>query len=446
VTYFKRCLELEPNYAEAHVGLGITYSFLHRYGNWDKAKVIETSLPHIMKALLLQPNSPTALAAKGMILSDKAFYEGSIGELDTSVYQQAEQAFIRSLELDDNATTHRWYSGLLKRIGREEEAIQHLKQAVDLNPLSASLKRSISFSLEALGQQDTAQRMFQRALSLEPDYFSRVIDSAAMNRHTPESVMAMAAWQVANFELFTNCSSDNYCAQLVLSYLSIGENTAANNILVKMMPEHAQFRERVNSIAASEQGNELKALLYLEKLAQKFPNNRGLSYELAVAQFRSGEFIRVKKSLLEIYPQWRNDESIVLSDITADNYLSLVLYAATLSNLDEKESAYVLLNNLQTFLKQDKVFDKIKANFTLAEINAQLDNTPQALQYLATALEMGWLESFNREWWLLQNNHLLQPLREAPEFKILLKQHQEKLKELREKVTRKLSKIPRSMV
>jgi TolB-like protein/Flp pilus assembly protein TadD len=448
VIYFKRSLELAPDYADAHVGLGITYTFLHSYGNWGKAKVIEKGLPHIMKALALKPNSPTALAAKGMILSNKAFYESNfsetnINELASSLYQQAEQAFIRSLELDDNATTHRWYSGLLKRLGRGEEAIQHLNQAIELNPLSASLKRSISFSLEALGKQDTAQRMFQRASSLEPDYFSRVIDSASMNRHTPESVMAMAAWQVANFELFTSCTSYNYCAQLILSYLSIGANKAAEDILVNMAPQQGQFLERMNSITASERGNELTALFYIEKLALKYPSNLSVLFNFAVAQFRAGEYKLAKKSLSQLHPELSNKKLIVLSDVTADNYLALVLYAVTLSNLHEKETADSLLHVVQTFLKLGKVFDKVKVEFTLAEINAQLGNTAQALLHLATALEMGWLESYNKEWWSLQNNHLLQPLHEEPEFNLMLKQHQEKINELREKVARRLSTIPR---
>jgi len=450
VTYFKRSLELEPDYADAHVGLAITYTFLHSYGNWGKLKVIEAALPHINKALTLQPNSPTALATKGMILSNKAFYESNfnetnIGELSSSLYQQAEQAFIRSLELDDNATTHRWYSGLLKRLGRGKEAIQHLNQAIELNPLSASLKRSISFSLEALGKQDTAQRMFQRALNLEPNYFSRLIDSASMNRHSSESVMAMATWQVENFELFSSCSSDNYCAQLILSYLSIGEDKAANDILVNMDLQQGAFLERMNSITASEKGNEQIAVSYLEKLALKYPSNLSILFNFAVAQFRAGEYKQAKNSLSKLHPVLSNKRPIVLSDITADNYLAMVLYAVTLSNLHEKEIADSLLYKVQTFLKLDKVFDKIKVEFTLAEINAQLGNTPQALLHLATALEMGWFESYNREWWSLQNNHFLKPLHKAPEFKLLLKQHQEKLDELREKVTRRLSTIPSSI-
>jgi len=104
-----------------------------------------------------------------------------------------------------------------------------------------------------------------------------------------------------------------------------------------------------------------------------------------------------------------------------------------------------LLRSLQTFLKQDKVFDKIQAEFTLAEVNAQLGDLSEAIAHLAGALKMGWLETYDWEWWSLQNNHLLRPLFEEPEFKLLLKQHQEELNELREQVTRKLNTIPSSM-
>jgi len=445
VTYFKQSLELEPDYAEAHVGLAITYSFINKYGNWSKAKAIDAALPHIMKAVALKPYSATALRAKGMILSDKAHYQASIGESEPSLYQQAQQAFLLSLELDDSATTHRWYSGLLSRLGKDSEAIQHANQAIELNPLSTSLKRSRSFYLQAKGKQDTAQRMYQRTLSLEPDHFFRVIDSAQMFRYTQKSVMTMAAWHVANPELFTTCTSTEYCEQLVLSYLSISANKAADKLVDKMAPKHAHFLNWMDLLTAGLKGAEQKVVSNLESLVLENPNNLRILFEFAVAQFRAAKFRQAKISLWQLYPQWRNKKSIVLSDITADNYLALVLYAVTLSKLQEKEFADFLLHNLQAFLKQDRVFDKIRAEFTLAEINAQLDNKPQALKHLASALEMGWIETYNREWWTLQNNHLLQPLHQEPEFKLLLKQHQEKLNKLRKKVTLKLSTIPSSI-
>ncbi|NQZ90201.1 MAG: winged helix-turn-helix domain-containing protein [Colwellia sp.] len=445
VTYFEHSLTLEPEYADAHIGLAITYGNLHHFANWSEKKSFDKSLPHIEKALALKPNSPTALATQGMLLTLKAGYETGFTDADSALIQQAHQAFLSSLALDDNATTHRWYSLLLKKLGNESQVIQHLNKAIKLNPLSASLKRSLSKYLHSIGKPDSAQRMYQRALILEPDQFSHVIESTHVFRHTQKSIIALAEWQSANSELFTSCSSDEYCEQVVLAYLSIGAVDAANSVLAQMGGKHRHFRNSLNLINLGLKREKQKILSIKEGLALYRPNSRRVLFDLAVAQFRAAKFSLAKTSLLQLYPNWRNKADVGLNDITADNYLALVLYAATLSKLDEKEATAFLLHKVQTFLKKDRVFDKIQAEFSLAEINAQLENTTQALHHLATALDMGWLESNNREWWSLQNNHLLRPLFEEPGFKVLLKKHQEKLNELREQVTRKLSAVSSSM-
>lgn len=439
VTYFQHSLESEPDYAEAHVGLGITYAFLHTYGNWSENRAIDAALPHINKALALNPNSATALAAKGLIQTENAIYMTRSGQEDPSLYQQAQDAFLRSLELDDNATTHQWYSALLRRMGTESDVIKHLNKAIELNPLSASLKRSFSFTLQSMGKPDSAQRMYQSALSLEPDYFSRHIESSRINRYTQNSVMDMSAWHKENPELFSPCSSDEYCEHLVLTYLSIGANNAANNVLSNMGPKHFHFRTSLKAIAASAQRNDLEAFRIIESFALRSPNSRRILFDYAVAQFRAERFEQAESKVLQLYPEWEDEKSIGLTEITADNYQTLVLYAATLSKLQQQAAAGVLLQNIGAFLKQDRVFDKTEAEFTLAQINTQLGNRQQALIHLTLALKMGWMETFSREWWSLPNNHLLLPLHDEPEFQLLLKQHQEKRDELREVVTRKFN-------
>jgi len=445
VTYFKHSLELEPDYAEAHIGLAITYGKLHHFANWSEKKSFDKSLPHIEKALALKPNSPIALATQGMLLTLKAGYETGFADADSALIQQAHQAFLSSLALDDNATTHRWYSLLLKKLGNESQVIQHMNKAIKLNPLSASLKRSLSKYLLLIGKSDSAQRMYQRALVLEPDHFSHVIDSTHVFRHTEQSIIAIAEWQSANAELFTSCSSDEYCEQVVLAYLSIGAVDAANNVLAQMRGKHHHFRNSLNMINFGLEEDEQKILTIKERSALRQPNNRRALFDLAVAQYRTEKLKQAKDTLLKLKPEWHNPTSVELDDISADDYVALVLYAVTLSKLGEKEIADNLLHSLQTFLKQKTVFDKIQAEFTLAEINAQLGNAQQSLSHLATALEMGWVETYDREWWSLQSNHLLRPLFEEPGFKLLLKKHQEKLNELREQVTRKLSTISSSM-
>lgn len=435
LTYFKHSLESEPDYADAHVGMSITYQFLHTYGNWSEKRAIDAAQPHINRALELEPNSATALAAKGLLLTEKAIYLARSGQADPAVFQQAQSAYERSLELDNNATTHQWFAALLRRTGSDAQVIEHLNKAIELNPLSASLKRAFSFELLSMGKPDTAQKMFQRALALEPDYVSRLVESSRINRYTQQSILDMSAWHKNNPALFTNCSSDEYCEHIVFTYLSIGADEMANKVLSNMGSTHFHFRTSLNAISASAKGNDVGALRAIERFVQWRSANRPKSFSYAVAQFRAKEYQQAKDSLLHMHPQWRETGSIVLAEISADNYQAMVLYAATLLSLQQNNAAEELLKNVRDFLLQDSVFDKTQAQFSLAEIHAQLGNKSKALEHLAIALEMGWMETFSNEWWTLANSHLLRPLQNEPQFQLLLEQHQAKRKALRDAVT-----------
>lgn len=432
VTYFKSSLELEPDYAEAHVGLAITYELLHTYGNWDEIKSIETALPHIDKALEVNPDLAVALAAKGLVLTEKAVYQTRIGQHEPELYQQAKRAFQSALELDDNATTHQWYSGLLRRIGTESEVMRHLDKAIELNPLSAPLKRSYSFVLKSMGKADSAKRMYQKALELDRNYFSKPIESSRFNRYTRESILEMSAWHEQNQELISNCSSVEYCEHMVFMYLSIGAIDAANDILSTMGATHFHFRTSLNAIAASEGGDDLEALRVVEAFTQWSSKGQRLLFDYAIAQFRAGKYEQAQTTLLQLFPVWSQEESIEQADINADNYQALILYAANIGKLQRSNEANVLLQKALEFLMQGDVFDQAEAEFALAEVYAQLGEKNQALSRLENALKLGWMETFSKEWWFLQNNHLLMPLRDEPEFKLLVEQHQKKREELRE--------------
>lgn len=436
VTWFKKSLELEPEYVEAHIGLAVTYEFLHTYGNWDEKRSIDSALPHINKALEIDPNSSRALAAKGLVLTELAVYQINRGQADPELYLEAQQAFLQSLALDDNAMTHQWYSNLLRRMGNDNEAVEHMSRAVELNPLSGALKRSFSFNLLGMGKFDSAQRMFHQSLQLEPEFFSKPVESIRINRYSKASVTAILTMYKQTPEVFAECSSVEYCEHLVFALLSIGADDLASKILINMGPTHFHFRTSLNSIAASRRADELQALRVIEPFAQWNTLSKRLRYDYAVAQYRAGEFQGAQESLLSLYPQWQNAREIALRNITPDNYKAMLLYAAILAELSGEDSnGHELLHKLLAFLEQDLVFDKAEAEFTRSEINALLNNNQQALFHLAAALQLGWMESFNKEWWTLENNHYLSPLTGESKFLQLLHQHNTQRRVLRELAT-----------
>ncbi|KAF7771906.1 hypothetical protein PCIT_a1868 [Pseudoalteromonas citrea] len=371
-----------------------------------------------------------------MILSDKAK-----ATRDSSLYRQAEALFVRSLSLESNATTYLWYSILLTRLGRQQQAIEYLQQAITLNPLSSSLKRSLSHLLKSMAQLDTAQTVYQQAIELENDTAMHPFQSAKVNRHTPTSILAMADWHTATTALFTNCSSIEVCEQQVLAYLSVGANKAAEQLLDKMRPIHGHFIHSMNLIELSARGKDEQVLLNIQQRIARIPYTQEAQLELANAQFRAARFSSAKSTLLKLHPQWRNKSPLAHIEITADNYPAVILFAASTLYLNDTKNAEILLNKVHTFLQQGHVFDNIQTQFSLAQVASMLGNTQQALHYLSSALEMGWIESFNMQWWTLQNDHLLQALHETPKFKVLLTQHNKQRKILREDIRSKVLKV-----
>ncbi|NMP31119.1 hypothetical protein HII17_06030 [Thalassotalea sp. M1531] len=435
-TYFNHSLELEPNYVDALIGLAITYGQFHYYANWTAKESVDKGLPYIEQALALAPNSPSALAAKGMLLTIMAGYS----KTPLPILNEAQDMFIRSLALEDNATTHHWYSSLLNQMGEEALVVKHIERAIALNPLSASLKSIYSTYLAIRGRLDTAQKMHRRAMILDPDRVSNIVDSTHIFRNTPSSIIAIAEWHLNNSDLFEFCSSDEYCEQVVFSYLSIEQTEEANKILARMTSKHEHFKHSLKLIDYGLKGELANAVSLLDQLSKNHPNNYKYKYSLAIAQYRAGSYEQTRASLLNLYPDWRNAPAV---DVTTDNYLALIHYGATLLKLNEQEYANVVLNNVEQFLLLDKVHDKAQAEMALAQLNAQLHNLSKATKHLRKALNHGWLETFDREWWTLQYDHLLKPLQHQTEFKTLVQEHQENVNKLVKQISLKLEDLKR---
>ena len=433
-TYFKHSLELEPNYVNALVGLAITYGQFHYYANWSAKESVNKGLPHIEQALALEPDSPIALATKGMLLTLKASY----AKAPLTILNEAQDMFVRSLALENNATIHHWYSSLLNQMGKEALVIKHMEHAIDLNPLSASLKSIYSRYLAIRGKLDTAQNLYRRAIILDPDRDPSVVESTHIFRNTPSSIIAITEWHLNNNDLFQYCASDEYCEQVVFAYLSIGQDKEANKILARMTSKHEHFKNSLKLIDYGLKGERLNAVSLLKQLSESSPNNYKYKYYLAIAQYRAGLYEQTKTSLLHLYPDWHQARTV---NATTDNYLALILYGANLLKLNEQEYANLVLNSVEQFLLLDKVQDKAQAEMALAQVNAQLNLPSKATEHLRKALNHGWLETFDREWWTLQDSHLLKPIQNKIEFKTLVKKHQESREELARQVSFKLKDL-----
>ncbi|PYV72272.1 MAG: serine/threonine protein kinase [Acidobacteria bacterium] len=123
--YFQQAIEKDPNYAHAYLGLAEYYVVLGDYAPVAYRETIPKAKIAAKKALTIDGTLAEAHAVLGMALNADWDWAGAEGE------------FQRALELDpNNARTYVLYSIHLESLGKVDEAIKRLLQAVSLDPMN----------------------------------------------------------------------------------------------------------------------------------------------------------------------------------------------------------------------------------------------------------------------------------------------------------------------
>jgi adenylate cyclase len=161
IDHFRRAIERDPNYALAHVGLGLSYMRLgHVWGFQPPRETFPKAKPEITKALAIDDSLPEAHTALADYLHS---YEWD--------WAGAEREYKRAIELNPNdATPYSGYGTYFQSMGQLEEAAALRKQARDLDPLSPTATANAGYPYYYARQYDTAISHFQKALELDPNY------------------------------------------------------------------------------------------------------------------------------------------------------------------------------------------------------------------------------------------------------------------------------------
>ena len=120
---FEKTIELDPQYAEAYTLLGWTY-FLEWLWRWSvDPQALERALELSQKAVALDDSLPSAHSLFSLIYAQKQQYDQALVE--------GEQA----IALDhNNAASYAGQAEVLNFVGRPEEALRMVGQAMRLNP------------------------------------------------------------------------------------------------------------------------------------------------------------------------------------------------------------------------------------------------------------------------------------------------------------------------
>lgn len=158
IALFEQAIVEDPRYALAYTGLADSYALHVDYRSVPVAEGFERAKTYARKALELDETLAEAHAS----LAWTAF----IYDWD---WDTAGREFRRAIELDPRyATAHQWYAFLLTALGRLDEAVIEAHTALELDPASVSVRRSVSWAYFYARRYEQTRYHISRAIAMNP--------------------------------------------------------------------------------------------------------------------------------------------------------------------------------------------------------------------------------------------------------------------------------------
>lgn len=139
IELYEEALDLDPEYADAWVGLADALTMMDGYGHGDRHQLLPAAERAVHRALALDPDSAGAHTSLGLLHIMHQDGPAAIRELE------------RAIELQPSyADAHNLYSWLLLLIGRAEAGFEAATRTVELDPLSAEPMAHVALGHAAL--------------------------------------------------------------------------------------------------------------------------------------------------------------------------------------------------------------------------------------------------------------------------------------------------------
>ena len=183
VDYFQQAVDRDPTFALAYSGLADANLLLGSYGMLPRDEAHEKAKVAAERALDLDETLAEAHTSHGQVMRLELEWEAE------------ERAYKRAIELNPSyATAHQWYATHLASLGRMNEALQEVRRAEKLDPLSHAIGVTVAIILDLARDVDGALRQLKKTLALDPDF---------------RSAIAISGWVYAQRGLFDEALAAN---------------------------------------------------------------------------------------------------------------------------------------------------------------------------------------------------------------------------------------------
>jgi len=160
IAYLQQAIDTDPSYALAYTEISRAYTALALAGDMNPGEVLLKAKAAAQRAVEIDDALAEAHSSLGSVFF---WYDWN--------WKEAEEHFIRALELDPNSSiAHFGYADFLSKMERPEEALAEIKRAREIEPFSPFINTFEAWFLAA-GQPDAAMERVGIAIDLDPNFF-----------------------------------------------------------------------------------------------------------------------------------------------------------------------------------------------------------------------------------------------------------------------------------
>ena len=156
---FRKAISINPNYAAAYAELATALDGQTTVQSARPDADMDEALKDVNRAIQLDPSSGVAYTQLGSI---QTIYQWN--------WTAAEQNLLKGISLSPSSSMSEMkYAALLDAVGRPEEAVEHEKRALDLDPMSFFMTRRLGVTLFLARQYPQALDTLHEAAEMEPE-------------------------------------------------------------------------------------------------------------------------------------------------------------------------------------------------------------------------------------------------------------------------------------
>jgi len=254
IELFEKASRIDPNAAEAYVGLASAYVPL----------LAADSAPGFALAPKARSAAETAIALDGALAEPHAAL-GVVRAVADHDWPGCDAAFENAFARDcNNAIAHHWYGYMLMYRGRNAEALHELQIATRLDPLNPTIMVAVSGPLMYAGRYDEAFQQVRKQLELDPRNFSALWGMGEAYLYMRKFGDAASAYREA---LAVSPRSPFNVAKLCYTFARDGRRDEALELLRELeLPESGMYvTPGAKAIAYAGLGDKARALAALEE-------------------------------------------------------------------------------------------------------------------------------------------------------------------------------------